>query len=247
MKRIIQVILLVLLVTACRTAENGAIPRKRQDADPDVYSAQRLQMVKEQIERRGIRDTLVLKAMRKVPRHLFVPQYLQDHAYIDSPLPIGDGQTISQPYIVAFMTEALKLSGKEKVLEIGTGSGYQAAVLAEIVTKVYTIEIIPPLGKKAGELFKKLNYENINVEIGDGYRGMPEQAPFDAIMVTAAPEHIPQSLIEQLKPGGRMIIPVGDIYQELMLITKKSGGSITKKSVLPVRFVPMTGKALDKK
>jgi protein-L-isoaspartate(D-aspartate) O-methyltransferase len=184
--------------------------------------------------------------MRNVPRHLFVPDYLRDQAYIDSPLPIGDGQTISQPYIVAFMTEALKLKGGEKVLEIGTGSGYQAAVLAAIVKNLYSIEIIPALGKRADEILSKLQYKNIHVEIGDGYRGLPDQAPFDAIMVTAAPEHVPQPLVDQLKIGGRLIIPVGNLYQELTLITKQPDGSIKKKSVLPVRFVPMTGEAQKK-
>jgi protein-L-isoaspartate(D-aspartate) O-methyltransferase len=203
--------------------------------------------VKNQMQWRGIRDTLVLKAMQKVPRHFFVPDYLKDQAYVDSPLPIGEGQTISQPYIVAFMTEALKLKGGEKVLEIGTGSGYQAAVLAEIAKEVYTIEIIPSLGRRANELLKKLAYNNIHVNIGDGYRGLPEQAPYDAIMVTAAPGHIPQPLVDQLKKEGRMIIPVGDFYQELILITKKPDGNIKKQSVLPVRFVPMTGEAQKKK
>ena len=247
MKRIIKIILLVMFVSACRAVEDGSRQQQNLIVDQDVFVQKRHKMVKEQIERRGIRDKLVLEAMRKVPRHLFVPDYLKDQAYIDSPLPIGNNQTISQPYIVAFMTEALKLKGDEKVLEIGTGSGYQAAVLAEIAKNVYTIEIIPSLGKRADEILKTLQYKNIHVEIGDGYRGLPDQAPFDAIMVTAAPEHIPQPLVDQLKIGGRMIVPVGDLYQELILITKQPDGSIKKKSVLPVRFVPMTGEAQDKK
>lgn len=245
MERFVKIILLVLIAVTCRTAENGTMQQNDSGADVDIYTAQRLRMVKEQIEQRGVRDKSVLDAMRKVPRHLFVPHYLQDQAYIDSPLPIGEGQTISQPYIVAFMTDVLKLKGNEKVLEIGTGSGYQAAVLAEIVNQVYSIEIIPVLGKMASELLKKMNYQNVHVEIGDGYRGLPDQAPFDAIIVTAAPGHIPQPLIEQLKTGGKMIIPVGEFYQELVLITKQSDGRMTTKSVLPVRFVPMTGEAQD--
>ena len=247
MKRIIKIILLVMFVSACRAVEDGSRQQQNLIVDQDVFVQKRHKMVQEQIERRGIRDKLVLEAMRKVPRHLFVPDYLKDQAYIDSPLPIGNNQTISQPYIVAFMTEALKLKGDEKVLEIGTGSGYQAAVLAEIAKNVYSIEIIPSLGKRADEILKTLQYKNIHVEIGDGYRGLPDQAPFDAIMVTAAPEHIPQPLVDQLKIGGRMIVPVGDFYQELILITKQPDGSIKKKSVLPVRFVPMTGEAQDKK
>ncbi len=247
MKRIIKICLLGLFVIACRPTSDAPIPQQNEKATHDPYAEKRYQMVKQQIQWRGIRDTLVLNSMRKVPRHLFVPNYLKEQAYVDSPLPIGEGQTISQPYIVAFMTEALGLKGGEKILEIGTGSGYQAAVLAEIVKDVYTIEIVPSLGRQAEALLNKLGYESIHVKIGDGYRGWPEHAQFDAIIVTAAPAHIPQPLIDQLKKGGRMIIPVGDFYQELILITKQSDGTVKKKSVLPVRFVPMTGEAQTKK
>ncbi len=243
MNKISRLMLILLVMAHCRS-NNDAAQGWQQDSDP--LAKQRYQMVQQQIAWRGIRDTLVLNAMRKVPRHLFVPDYLVAQAYIDSPLPIGEGQTISQPYIVAFMTEALKLQGTERLLEIGTGSGYQAAILAEIVKEVYTIEIVPTLGKRAEELLQKMGYKNIQVIIGDGYRGLPAKAPFDAIIVTAAPDHIPQPLVDQLKAGGRLIIPVGNLEQELILIEKKADGSVTKKSVLPVRFVPMTGEAQQK-
>jgi protein-L-isoaspartate(D-aspartate) O-methyltransferase len=247
MTRVIKIIVFVLFVSACRPTNDASFSQHKGNIDQDPYAEKRNRMVTQQIQWRGVKDTLVLNSMSKVPRHVFVPDYLKGQAYVDSPLPIGEGQTISQPYIVAFMTEALKLTGGEKVLEIGTGSGYQAAVLAEIVKDVYTIEIVPSLGQKAEGLLKKFGYENIHVKIGDGYRGWPEQAPFDAIIVTAAPSHIPQPLVDQLKKGGRMIIPVGDYYQELILITKEFDGSIKRKSILPVRFVPMTGEAQKKK
>jgi protein-L-isoaspartate(D-aspartate) O-methyltransferase len=203
-------------------------------------------MVTEQIEKRGISDKLVLSAMRKVPRQEFVPDNMKSYAYEDSPLPIGKNQTISQPYIVALMTELLELKGGEKVLEIGTGSGYQAAVLAEIAKEVYTIEIIEYLAVSADERLHRLGYKNITVRYGDGYQGWKEHAPFDGIIVTAAPDHIPQPLIDQLKVGGRMVIPVGETFQELKLIVKKDK-DITEKSIVPVRFVPMTGEAQQKK
>lgn len=247
MRRIRVFIIFGVFLSLCRPSSDNPLPQQQVQTEQDFFSTKRYQMVKEQIQYRGIKDSLVLKAMLKVPRHLFVPEYLKSQAYQDYPLPIGEGQTISQPYIVAFMTEALQLKGNEKVLEIGTGSGYQAAVLAEIAGQVYTIEIIPTLGHRAAELLKKLGYQNVHVVIGDGYRGLPDQAPFDAIIVTAAPEHIPQPLIDQLKPSGRMVIPVGDFYQELVLVTKKSDGSIQQQALLPVRFVPMTGEAEQKK
>ena len=181
--------------------------------------------------------------MRTVPRHEFVPPKLIKDAYDDNPLPIGERQTISQPYIVAFMTEQLQLSPQDTVLEIGTGSGYQAAILGKIASQVYSIEIVESLTKRAGKVLAKLGYTNVKLRCGDGYKGWPEHAPFDAIIVTAAPDHIPQLLIDQLSIGGRMIIPVGDYFQELVLITKNEDGSISKKNVLPVRFVPMTGEA----
>ena len=199
-------------------------------------------MVATQIEARGIADPQVIRAMQEVPRHEFVPERLKSLAYSDGPLPIGDGQTISQPYIVAFMTKALKLMPHDKVLEIGTGSGYQAAVLAEIVDSVFTIEIIENLGKSGEARLMRLDYQNVFVRIGDGYQGWPEEAPFDAIIVTAAPDHIPQPLIDQLKIGGRLVIPVGAGIQELVRITKTTDGT-KRENLLPVRFVPMTGEA----
>ena len=200
-------------------------------------------MVKQQIENRGIKDEAVLKAMRSVKRHLFVPQSSVSEAYSDRPLPIGYGQTISQPYIVAYMTEVIQPKNGFKVLEIGTGSGYQAAVLAEIVKEMYTVEIIPELGNAADERLKKLGYNNIEVKVADGYNGWKEHAPYDAIVVTAAAEYIPPPLIEQLKENGKMIIPVGSPFmtQMLMLVEKRKGKTITK-SLIPVAFVPFTRK-----
>ncbi|MBC8460189.1 MAG: protein-L-isoaspartate(D-aspartate) O-methyltransferase [Deltaproteobacteria bacterium] len=206
----------------------------------DLFTDLRERMVTTQIIARGIKDPKVIEAMRKVPRHLFVPENIRGRAYDDRPLPIGEGQTISQPYIVAFMTEALNLSSGDKALEIGTGSGYQAAILAEIVKEVYTIEIRPRLGETARERLKEMGYKNIFVEIGDGYKGWPEKAPFNAIIVTCAPEKIPRPLIDQLAEGGRMIIPVGEegSIQELVLM-KKEKGMIIREEVMKVLFVPM--------
>ena len=206
-----------------------------------MYEKMRLSMVEDQIERRGVNNENVLEAMREVPRHEFVPDHLKKYAYSDEPLPIGEDQTISQPYIVAYMTEFLQLGGGDKVLEIGTGSGYQAAVLAEIVSEVYTIEIIPALAEEAEKKFKALNYQNIHTRVGDGYHGWPEEAPFDAIVVTAAPDKIPAPLIEQLKEGGKLVIPVGPKYsvQSLQLVTRKNGKTTTT-NLFPVRFVPFT-------
>ncbi len=199
-------------------------------------------MVREQIESRGVTDTQVLAAMRKVPRHEFVPERWIDSAYDDGPLPIGYEQTISQPYIVALMTELLRLSSESKVLEVGTGSGYQAAVLAEIAGEVYSIEIIEPLATTAAERLKRLGYDKVHVKLGDGYLGWPEHAPFDAIIVTAGAEHVPPPLVEQLKPGGRMAIPIGEIpgQQSLWLVEKDADGKVTQQHVLPVAFVPLT-------
>jgi len=210
------------------------------------YAQRRDAMVEKQIEARGVKDKLVLEAMRKVPRHKFVPPGRRRYAYEDYPLPIGEGQTISQPYIVALMTELLKLKGDEKVLEIGTGSGYQAAVLAEIAKEVYTIEIVRPLHERSKKLLEELGYRNIFTKCGDGYNGWPEHAPFDAVIVTAAPPEVPQPLVDQLKPGGRLVIPVGEFYQELVRITKTPKG-LKRESILPVRFVPMTGEAQKKR
>ena len=201
-------------------------------------------MVEDQIERRGVKDPLVLEAMRAVPRHLFVPENQQNKAYKDYPLPIGYGQTISQPYIVAYMTELMELKGGERVLEIGTGSGYQAAILAAITDQVYTVEIIRELGERTIQLLSSLGYEDrLKVKIGDGYFGWEEFAPFDAIIVTAAAGHVPPPLIEQLKPGGKIVIPIGGVYQvqNLMVVTKTLEGEVFTKNMLAVRFVPMTG------
>jgi protein-L-isoaspartate(D-aspartate) O-methyltransferase len=207
----------------------------------DKFQKERESMVKNQIENRDIKDKSVLNAMRKVLRHEMVPSNVVNRAYTDGPLPIGYGQTISQPYIVAYMTEAIKPKPEHKVLEIGTGSGYQAAVLAEIVKEVYTIEIVKELYESADKKLKQLGYKNIFCKAADGYYGWEEHAPFDAIVVTAAAEHIPPPLVEQLKEGGRMIIPVGAPFlnQNLILVEKK-GEEVTTRSLLPVRFVPFT-------
>ena len=202
-------------------------------------------MVREQLEDRDIRDARVLAAMLKVPRHEFVPEEYRASSYHDNALPLKMGQTISQPYIVAYMTQALELRGTERVLEIGTGSGYQAAVLAEIVPEVYTIEILPELQEYAKAVLVKLGYRNIHFRAGDGYMGWPEQGPFDCIIVTAAPGTVPQPLMDQLKEGGRMIIPIGVMEQDLVLIEKKQSG-VVRRTTIPVRFVPMTGKAEER-
>ena len=207
-------------------------------------------MVRDGIENypyQPVEDPLVLQAMRRVPRHLFVPEEYQDLAYRNSPLLIGHKQTISQPFIVAHMSELLELEPAQKVLEIGTGSGYQAAVLGELCHHVYTIEIVVPLGKKAEKLLKELGYTQVQVRIGNGYEGWPEAAPFDRIIVTCAPEKIPQALLDQLAPGGRMVIPVGGQYetQYMVEVTKDKKGRISKKEHYPVRFVPMTGKSKE--
>ena len=202
-------------------------------------------MVKEQIEARGVKDPLTLAALRKVPRHELVPADMRPFAYEDDPLPIGHAQTISQPYIVAFMTEALGLKGGERVLEVGTGSGYQAAVLAEIASEVYTIEIVEPLAVRARADLARLGYRNIEVRAGDGYKGWPEKAPFDAIIVTAAAPTIPAPLKEQLKDGGRLVIPIGEDDQSLIVLTRR-GARFEERILLPVRFVPMTGEIRKK-
>lgn len=231
-----------LLLGPCETDKEIKTMRIDQQ---DQYHKKRNEMVEEQIMTRGISDEKVIAAMRKVPRHKFVSINYQDMAYQDSPLPIGFEQTISQPYIVAYMTEMLKLTERDTVLEIGTGSGYQAAILAEIVSHVYSIEIIPELGEKSAKLLQDLNYTNVTVKVGDGYQGWPEYAPFNAIILTAAPSQIPIPLLDQLKNGGSLIAPVGNEFQELVLISKK-GDKIKKERLIPVRFVPMTGEAQKK-
>ena len=210
---------------------------------PPEMAELRSEMVRAQLAARDIVDPEVLDAMGRVERHRFVPPELEVRAYDDRPLPIGEEQTISQPYIVAFMTQAIGPKPDMRVLEIGTGSGYQAAILGELVAEVFTIEIVEPLGERARGLLAELGYENVHVRIGDGFRGWPEEAPFDAIVVTAAPAEIPPPLLEQLAPGGRLVIPVGEAWQELILVEKAEDGTLRRSSILPVRFVPMTGEA----
>jgi protein-L-isoaspartate(D-aspartate) O-methyltransferase len=233
-------ILIVLLFIFYSCGQQKSINQRSEK----MYEKMRLSMVEDQIERRGVKEERVLNAMREVPRHEFVPDHLKKYAYADEPLPIGEDQTISQPYIVAYMTEYLRLEEKDKVLEIGTGSGYQAAVLAEIVDTVYTIEIVDVLAKSAEMTLERLGYDNVLVKRGDGYAGWPEYSPFDAIIITAAPTKIPEPLMEQLKIGGFMILPLGDYSQELVLIEKNIKG-FEQKTLLPVRFVPMTGEIAE--
>ena len=210
----------------------------------DNFETLRQRMVDTQIRPRDVRDAAVLRAMGRVPRHLFVPDDVRPFAYEDRPLPIGRGQTISQPYIVAYMTEALQLTPAHTVLEIGTGSGYQAAVLAEIVKQVYSIEIVPDLAETGRRTLAQAGYRNVEVRGGNGYLGWPERAPFDRIIVTAAPPEIPQTLVDQLAVGGVMVVPVGTSYQEIVVVTKTPGGA-TEKRTIEVRFVPMVSKPRD--
>jgi protein-L-isoaspartate(D-aspartate) O-methyltransferase len=233
-------------LAGCRpmSENSGAAPESA-----DAFAAARERMVREQLGSfwRGIKNMRVLEAMRTVPRHEFVSDDLRPFAYDDRPLPIGHGQTISQPYIVAFMTEKLDPKSGDRVLEVGTGSGYQAAVLAKLVKDVYTIEIVEPLAAQAKATLERLGAKNVHVRAGDGYKGWPEAAPFDAVIVTCAPSRVPQPLVDQLKEGGHMIIPVGETsVQELYLLEKKNG-RVERRAVLPVRFVPMTGEAQKKK
>jgi protein-L-isoaspartate(D-aspartate) O-methyltransferase len=228
--------LLVLVVHA--HGQKVPYPNSRSD-----FKALRGKMVETQIKARRVEDPRVLWSMGKVERHLFVSKELQPQAYNDHPLPIGEGQTISQPYVVALMTELLELKGGEKVLEIGTGSGYQAAILAELSGEVYTIEIIESLASSARKRLRELGYQNIHTKAGDGYLGWPAAAPFDAIIVTAAPDHIPQPLLDQLKEGGRLVVPVGRGYQTLKKICKRAG-KIETKDLIPVMFVPLTGEGV---
>ncbi len=227
-------VMLAPMVISCSAVESGSVE--------DEMKKRRIQMVERQIVARGVSRESVLEAMRAVPRHRFVPDRIVPQAYDDSPQPIGENQTISQPYIVALMSELLDLTPEEKVLEVGTGSGYQAAVLAEMVDTVFSIEIIPELAARADSTLKAVGYGNVRVRAGDGYRGWPEEAPFQGIIVTAAPDHVPVPLVEQLAEGGNLVIPVGDTYQSLMVFTRQ-GGKIIHRDVIPVRFVPMTGEA----
>ena len=214
-------------------------------ASGDSLATARLRMVEEQIERRGVRDEGLLAALRRVPRHLFVPEAERGGAYEDWPLPVGHGQTISQPYIVACMTEAAGVRPSSRVLEIGTGSGYQAAILAEMGAEVCSIEIVEALADAARFTLRSLGYASVEVRTGDGYRGWPDRAPFDIILVTAAPVEVPPPLLEQLAPGGRLLLPLGSGAQELVRITRGARG-MERETLLAVRFVPMTGEALDR-
>ncbi|MFO7906549.1 MAG: protein-L-isoaspartate(D-aspartate) O-methyltransferase [Planctomycetota bacterium] len=229
-------------------AESGSGEGKKDErpsgqpaAEDGAMAEARRQMVERQLAARDVTDERVLDAMRKVPRHLFVPENMRSQAHADGPLPIGHGQTISQPYIVGLMTQLARPEKTDVALDVGTGSGYQAAVLSLLCKEVYSIEIVEPLAETARERLNTLGHENVTVKHGNGYRGWPEKSPFDVIIVAAAPERIPQPLIDQLKPGGRLVIPVGDRFQNLTLVEKELDGSVSKRKVAPVAFVPMTG------
>ena len=242
MKYLLQCYLLMSLTLSGPTTAADIQPYKQQRMELMRLIEQDVRETSVYLDREML-DARVMKALAEVPRHLFVPDPQRRYAYQNRPLPIGHGQTISQPYIVAIMTDLLKLSAEDRVLEVGTGSGYQAAVLAELVKQVYTIEIIEPLGQRARDLLNTLDYDNIETRIGDGYYGWEAHAPFDAIIVTAAADHIPPPLIAQLKPGGRMMIPVGSRFmtQQLVIVEKDSDSKVTTRLILPVRFVPLTG------
>jgi len=229
-------------VGAISAQEPTTLPQQwlTQKSSDGAFASSASAMVERQLRPRGIDDPRVLQVMAKVPRERFVAKELEKRAYEDNPLPIGFEQTISQPYIVAFMTQALKPKPTDRVLEIGTGSGYQAAILGELVAEVYTIEIVRPLAQRAATVLNALGYKNVLVKGGDGYKGWPEHAPFDSIIVTAAPDHIPQPLAEQLKEGGRMVIPVGKRFAQHLKVLEKRGGALKETDVLPVRFVPLT-------
>ena len=231
--RLVRLVLALILLVACSAGAGS----------PDELARERRRMVDEQVRARGVNDRRVLTAMEQVPRHRFVPDDMRDSAYDDRPLPIGEGQTISQPYIVGLMTDLLDLKPSDKVLEIGTGSGYQAAVLSRLVSDVYTIEIVKPLGEQARGILDFLGYKNVHTRIGDGYKGWPEAAPFNAIIVTAAPPKVPEPLLKQLAVGGKLVVPEGSSWQDLTVYTRQKDGSFSKETVLPVRFVPMTGEA----
>jgi protein-L-isoaspartate(D-aspartate) O-methyltransferase len=232
----------IWLAAAIQAQQPTALPQQwiTSKSSDGAYATSAGAMIERQLRPRGIDDPRVLQAMTKVPREKFVPKELQARAYEDRPLPIGFGQTISQPYIVAFMTQELKPKPTDRVLEIGTGSGYQAAVLSELVAQVYTIEIVRPLAQRAAVTLEALGYKNVLVKGGDGYQGWPEHAPFDAIIVTAAPDHVPQPLVEQLKEGGRMVIPVGGIFVQHLKVLEKRGSVVKQIAAIPVKFVPLT-------
>src|SRR6267378_4457162 len=240
MRRISQLLLGAALVVA-------SIGCHHSPTTSSEFAGERQRMVQEQLKPRDIHDERVLAAMAKVPREEFVPQNMRAQSYADSALPIGHDQTISQPFIVAYMTEQLRLQPTDRVLEIGTGSGYQAAVLAELAKDVYTIEIVEPLAKDASARLAQLGYDNAHAKIGDGFQGWPEVAPFDAIIVTCAPDKVPQPLTQQLKEGGRMIIPVGTgMMDQQLYLLEKTNGELAQRAILPVRFVPMAGEAAKK-
>ena len=242
-RQLLRILLGICLggTTAGQAQDTGSTPQRwSMEKSGGAFASSAGRMVDRQLRVRGIDDPRTLQAMAKVPREKFVPKELEARAYDDSPLPIGFGQTISQPYIVAFMTQELRPKPTDRVLEIGTGSGYQAAVLSELVAQVYTIEIVRPLAQRAAVVLQALGYKNVLVKGGDGYKGWPEHAPFDSIIVTAAPDHVPQPLVEQLKEGGRLIIPVGKTYAQRLYVYEKRGGSLKETAVIPVRFVPLT-------
>jgi protein-L-isoaspartate(D-aspartate) O-methyltransferase len=232
-RRIAQNLVLVAIVAASGCGQKAP--------PPSEFAVQRQRMVERQLVTRGINDQRVLAAMAKVPREEFVPPDSRAASYEDGPLPIGYAQTISQPYMVAFMTEQLRLKPSDRVLEVGTGSGYQAAILAELVSEIFSIEIVEPLAKNAEATLQRLGYKNVHLKIGDGYKGWPETAPFDAIIVTCAPDKVPQPLVDQLKDDGRMVIPVGDRFAQQLYLLEKKNGQLKQSATLPVRFVPMTG------
>ncbi|MBI3921628.1 MAG: protein-L-isoaspartate(D-aspartate) O-methyltransferase [Armatimonadetes bacterium] len=242
MNRVICALTLSLFAAGVMTTGDDTPGASSRDEVP--FFAARHRMVETQLKERGIAEVRVLAAMLKVPRHEFVPEEERDEAYEDRPLPIGEGQTISQPYIVAFMTEKLELGPEEKVLEIGTGSGYQTAILSELAREVYTIEIVRDLADRSAETLTRLGYDNLHARHGDGYEGWQEQAPFDCIIVTCAPTQIPKRLVHQLKEGGRLVIPVGEGYQQTLYLVAKEKGEAVEKAMLPVLFVPMTGEAV---
>ena len=233
-----------LLAPGCGDGFDGS-DSGAPSSDP-TRQAERERMVERQIEARGVKDTAVLRAMRQVPRHLFVPVSYAPQAYRDGPLALGHGQMISQPYIVAFMAEALRLRGDDRVLEIGTGSGYQTAVLAQLARDVFSIEIVKPLAEQAAAKLEELGYANVQVRAGDGYQGWPEHAPYDAILVSAAPDHIPQPLLDQLAVGGRMILPLGKKFSQDLMLIRRTHSGYERTPLLPVAFVPMTGEAQER-
>lgn len=239
-------VLALLVPAGCHSDQPPLKSSAEKPGDAPGHQDKREAMVQQQIAARGVRDERVLAAMRSVPRHRFVPDSLDRQAYSDHPLPIGHNQTISQPYVVAVMTELVAPAPDDRALDVGTGSGYQAAVFAELVSQVYSIEIVPELGKQARQRLKALGYDNVTVRIGDGYQGWAEKAPFDVVVLAAAPPEIPQPLIDQLAKGGRMALPVGSAgRQELLLIEKDEQGEITRRRISSVAFVPMTGRAQE--